>query len=193
MYMHYQHIQLNSGTKLTKLKFSSYSHLNKIQGTNDFQKLKELVGFIKQIPATSREYDSKLNIWIIPRAQFNNLEGIFKTIYSIDTKEHTDLKRWAEGLLEVEPEQVNAAPKPEDFFYSTQQPVGQPKIDKETARKLFVDFISRESISVFENGDLIKSYKLAARKLHPDLNGGDARKMTELNSLWQQYKSLAGV
>lgn len=193
MYMHYQHVQLSSGTSLTKVKFSSYANLNKIQGTNDFQKLKELVGFIKQIPATSREYDSKLNIWIIPRAQFDNLEGIFKTVYFIATKEHTDLKRWAEGLPEIEPEQVNTAPKPEDFFYSTQQPVGQSKIDKETARKLFVDFISRESISVFENGDLIKSYKLAARKLHPDLNGGDARKMTELNSLWQQYKSLAGV
>jgi hypothetical protein len=36
---------------------------------------------------------------------------------------------------------------------------------------------------------MMRAYKITARKLHPDL-GGDAAKMSELNSLYMQYKEI---
>lgn len=192
LFVHYENISV-LGRPYVKLKFSTSGMSAQMNGASNFKLVKECVDYLKQIPATSRTFEPGTLFWTIPTSNFTLLKGIYIKLDKVpDTNFilHTDLKRWNAGLEGVVLEHEKVAPKPEDFFYSTAQPVGQPKVDIETARKTLVDFLIRESIQVFENGDIAKSYKIAARKLHPDLNGGDASKMTELNFLFQQYKSL---
>lgn len=196
IYCHYENFTINTHidgtiTKLTKLVFSSHNISLNMYGKYNFEILKAYIFAIKQIPVSERTYDPKYKIWIILTDKFEVLKRLWESTHPNMCISHPDLKLWIEGKEGYKSEfEAREEQKPEDFFYSTSQPVGQPKVDMETARKQFVDFLIRQSIQVFENGDLIKSYKLAARKLHPDLNGGDSSKMSELNMLWQQYKQL---
>lgn len=192
LYCHYEHFTV-ADKKLTKLKFSSDLFKPLMYGNINVLNLETCVIMIKQIPASERTFESLLKIWTIPTPSFDILRTLWdKSNIIIENNfiSHADLKRWAEGLEGVVLEHEKTAPKPEDFFYNTGQVIDGLKVSKEQARMTLVDFLTREAITVFENGDLIKSYKIAARKLHPDLNGGDATKMTELNFLWQQYKEL---
>lgn len=192
LYCHYEHFTVVD-KNLTKLKFSSDTRRPAMVGDLNFINLKTCVEIIKQIPASLRTFEPYQNIWTIPASSFNLARTLWESTKKIDVNNfipHADLKRWADGLEGVVLEHEKTAPKPEDFFYNTGQVIGGPKVSKDQARMTLVDFLTREAITVFENGDLIKSYKIAARKLHPDLNGGDASKMSELNMLWRQYKEL---
>lgn len=194
IYVHYEEIQAGGVLPLTKFVFSSSSARSAGGDKAHTDRIKKCVEFIKQIPISDRSFDAVKYTWTVHTSAFLNLRALWNHMnYTIDRQSyflHADLKRWMDGLEGVVLEHEKVAPKPEDFFYSTSQPVRTPKVDKETARMLLVDFLIYEQVQVFANGDLIKSYKQAARKLHPDLNGGDASKMTQLNYLWQQYKEL---
>lgn len=75
---------------------------------------------------------------------------------------------------------------PQDFFYTPAPPVSTAPSKSEAARLLApILGIPESSIGSLEFKELKKYYRAAAMLAHPDRNGGDGARMTNLNYLWQ--------
>lgn len=212
LYCHYEIFTLNTtlantnvptSLNMMKLKFSSSASNGAVVNFNrDGAKLKEIIQIIKQIPAGKRSYDDTTNIWIIPATQLSVIDLLLSTQlntrYNSTMIRHLDLNAF---LNSPAPETKNAwsdikvkAEKPEDFFYKPTNgvmPIADIQARFITIVSPFVPIPSLDDFSKFNKEWFMRAYKITARKLHPDL-GGDPNKMSELNSLYMQYKEMVG-
>jgi hypothetical protein len=195
VYVHYTTITI-AGIDYVGLCFSDSSSRLPIGFIkSDFITVKKIVEIIKQIPPSERVYDPISKIWTIPTPKFATLSNILRAMQvkplcwsPNDFDDFLAGKSHSTKVDSVE-EAAKVAPKAEDFFY-TQAPIKKlvSEVEVETALcKLFdLSYSDVESMRL----NVKKLYRQAAKQLHPDLNGGDASKMTELNYYFQQYKTL---
>lgn len=192
-------------TQMVKLKFASNKNIVKLS-TLDFNKIKsDYLPLLKQIPAGKRKFDPLDNVWTIPASAF----AVLKQIVEINSGSpqavirHKDLyadfilasnqnnnsatqKAWHETVREQASFEAEAA---EDFFHQQTITTTMPVTDIQAKlRELILPFATFE---LNTREDFMRGYKIAARRYHPDVKGGDAQKMSELNSLWMQYKEIA--
>ena len=202
LYLHYEEFQIlnpqtNAIQDLVRFVFSISASEKKIYGAKNFATLKDCNIYTKQIPANDRTYDPVSNVWVVPKANFKALTTIYLAMkYIYDDSfiiKHNSLQDWIEGRATAKKHEV---PKAEDFFYTYGQPVAGTTLSKDSiAAKLQVllieAFDGTESIDLTKASaiDLVKLYRKAALKLHPDRNNGDGSKMSELNMYWQLYRS----
>lgn len=191
---------------MIRAKFSSsYNDARIINFKRDGDYLtKHIVHMIKQIPSGYRTYDPATFIWMFPQKNFALIELLMKGQPSIKTTEatrlHTSLddfispptrkeRIWADDLFDSGKIKVEAA---EDFFNAgiNSGEVIVPEDVKSKFIALIRPVISFDITINAERDVFLRGYKLAARKFHPDLAGGDAAKMSELNMLWSQYKEV---
>jgi hypothetical protein len=195
LYCHYQMLDIG-GIEMMKLVFSSQSrHANRLL-SHDFETAKPIIHLIKQIPSAKRNYDPIWKVWTIPATHFSIIIGLVPQGNDI---QHTNLDEFINPPI---PEQKkwydNAnikAESAEDFFHS-HSPVTSSLMTETELKQRIAAIIYEVIIPSYdlENGtkqDLLRAYKLAARRLHPDVIGGNAALMSELNSLWMQYKEIA--
>lgn len=199
-------------TQMVKLKFASNKSTVKLQ-TSDFNRVKTVyLPLLKQIPAGKRKFDVIDNVWTIPAYSFDVIRqlveqetgtGYFSPYMgSSNVIKHKDLykdyifaandtssktqKAWHETVREQASFEAEAA---EDFFHQSVTVHELSATDIQQQLKLLI----APHINFELNGreDFMRGYKIAARRYHPDIKGGDAQKMSELNSLWMQYKEIA--
>lgn len=163
----------------------------------DKSTLQTCVTILKQIPAGKRSYDPSNHVWTIPAAALNTIE-LYLVAYGGALLEHQNLfvamqpkteqtaKHWAEDLRASGKVKAEAT---EDFFKNS-APVSSGTLDSNTLQQRLILLIKPYiSFDLNDRESFLRGYKIAARKLHPDL-GGDAAKMSELNSLFMQYKEV---
>jgi hypothetical protein len=215
IYLHYETFNISANaanamgldsTQMVRLKFAS--NKNRVSlAKYDFDKVqKNLLPLLKQIPSGKRKYDPVDYVWTIPASTF----AIIRILVEHDGDpsaviKHKDLYKdfihfnwnqaaepassWHEQIRESEDFQQKVE-APEDFFKNNTTTITSVMTETEIKQKLallikpFINF----DLNVRE--DFMRGYKLACRRLHPDIKGGDAAKMSELNSLWMQYKEL---
>jgi hypothetical protein len=199
LYLHYEEFQISLPDKgvqdLVRLVFSISAIERKVYGAKVFATIKDCCYYLKQIPGDSRTMDPKTYIWTIPQDKFDSLKKIYLTMQYINSesyfKKHDSLQDFVDG---VKKHKLGDIPKAEEFFYSYGQPVAGGSLSKESiAAKLqgiLAEALKTEiDLSKSTAIDLLKVYRKAALIYHPDRNGGDGSKMSELNMLWQMYKS----
>lgn len=200
LYCHCEKFSLASQA-LVKLKFSGSPNLkNSYISFADKKHLQTCVTLLKQIPAGKRSYDPSTYIWTIPETNLEIVE-LYLNANGGAIIEWADLaaamnpqtqknKNWADSLRDagkVKSESV------EDFFKnapgsSTTASAGALTTEalQQRLTLMIKPFVSFE---LEDRESFLRGYKIAARRLHPDL-GGDAAKMSELNSLFMQYKEV---
>lgn len=213
LYCHYEIFQLPidvgnmpAGSNMMRFKFSSSTlKASVLNFKRDGDVMKRTIELIKQIPTGKRSYDPATNIWTIPLINKTLIDGmIFSQFISGGSNinqvviEHPDLDQfinppiqnteskntWSQTKVKVE--------NPEDFFYKAPTILSEPDI------KMRLIEITKPYLSLPPTMDevnkewFMRAYKITARKLHPDLNPdpSSAKKMSELNELWTQYKEL---
>lgn len=214
LYIHYEDMPIAqdivdvSGGSLEpvmiKFKFSSSSINCVLNFKRDGEMMNQLIFLIKQIPASHRSFDPVDYIWTIGESKFEPL----KMLVNAQDKTrpfccyHSDLnafiyppkvekkdQSWAE---EIKARHNFKTEQPEDFFHSVSAEslvLNQSTIETKMLQ-LIKPYINFEP-ALGNKMDFGRAYKLAARRLHPDLATGDASKMSELNMLWMQYKEVA--
>ena len=199
LYLHYEEFQISLPDKgvqdLVRLVFSTSATEKKVYGAKVFATIKDCCYYLKQIPGDSRTMDPKTYIWTIPQDKFDSLKKIYLTMQYISSesyfKKHDSLQDFVDG---VKKQKLGDIPKAEEFFYSYGQPVAGGSLSKESiAAKLqgiLAEALKTEiDLSKSSAIDLLKVYRKAALIYHPDRNGGDGSKMSELNMLWQMYRA----
>ena len=183
LYLHYEEFQISLPDKgvqnLVRLVFSISATEKKVYGAKVFATIKDCVYYLKQIPGDSRTMDPKTYIWTIPQDKFDSLKKIYLTMQFISSeayfKKHDSLQDFVDG---VKKQKLGDIPKAEEFFYSYGQPTAQATLSKESiASKLELILIQAlgEPVDLAKASaiELLKIYRHAALKLHPDRNGGD--------------------
>ena len=192
------------GENYILVKFSSGKHpSDQVIGNTDHNVLKAIVTLIKQIPSSKRTYDPVYKTWTIPEDSLLQLKAtnLFKSFLwpclmfaitqplpnnsSSPWGEKKDKKSWAEdiktsGAFKVE--------EPEEFF-KNQASAPVPMLTTEDLTKKLSQLIKPYvNFELVAREDYLRGYKIAARRLHPDVAGGSSAAMLELNSLFAQYK-----
>lgn len=202
MYIHYARIEFN-GKRLVQLLFCSRDHLdyslteqkNKaFTSKNDWRQMAiPVVSMLKQIPSNQRNYDNENKVWTILETKWDALIDILK-VMGFKFKSYTNLYI---DLIDIVPVAYakTEVPKIEDFFYNEpidyeNQLVSSGPTIEDIINKLNELLETKISIDKAYSIDLKKLYRKAAMKYHPDLNGGDTSKMTELNYYWQEYQKV---
>jgi len=208
MYIHYARTTNQVGTKLVQLLFCSgdRGRYNITKQTNEFYISKydwqqyciPVVSMLKQIPSSQRSYDQPNKVWTILETKWNTLIEIFRAL-NFEFKCYNNLyvdcvdKDWDGRKTAYEKVVID----PTEFFYENADERGTLSSPsdltieqiEESLREL-LSITKDVTFSIITESDLKKFYRKAAMKFHPDLNGGDASKMTELNYYWQQYNQL---
>lgn len=161
----------------------------------------ELVkSFFKQINIAYVTYDATTHMYTIIGPNGTKLLAIIEMgrnsglLSNLQVKKIVDLEdKIQKGNLLWEPPKAKASQRvevkfnEEDFFH---KPVSQSNelsgnaLYEALAALLAIDVASLKSAS----NDALKSiYRKAAMRLHPDRNGGDASKMSELTYLWRLF------
>jgi hypothetical protein len=203
MYLYYEHHKDATGKiVLTEMRLSS-SATGKLyidhKSTRE-QTLKSLcIPILKSPPVSNRSMDEKIWVWTYfghvrqvagPRLGQDLAWGqiVIEKLTAVTTAVGTPI-----GLIEVHDlaaQAVNnyvnlsAAPKmrPEEFFYNHGVTASQPALTKDQVIVKLKVLLATDVVDK-------KSYRTAALKFHPDRNGGDGSKMSELNMLWQLYNA----
>lgn len=202
MYIHYAIIDLPKG-KFVQLKFCSneFPTWSITENKNVFFVSKQdwnlvaapLVTMIKQIPSTKRVWDAKNYTWTIPEDVWQRIAIVAKNGLGCKLKEHKNLYQ---DFIYYNPQKPIEAPSADEFFYqqtenfSTNQSTEISKEDIENKLRELLELNPDLTFSIVKFDDLKKLYRRAAMKFHPDVNGGDASKMTELNYYWQEWQKV---
>jgi len=220
MYIHYEVMNI-SGIEIIRLAFSSSPANVHVAGNIDFDLVKKMTTFIKQIPPTDREqikHSTGAWTWAFPKAKYDTLRDMWKAANWItDTTciEHPvgmlDLfiqhgrgygkkapKQRFDGSWDNDYESIEdaskEAPKAEDFFYNNAQPVAGSEMPLTVVKKQLEEMLdSAIDLKAMSPIELKKMYRKAAMKYHPDRNNGDGTKMSQLNYLYQYYISAGGL
>lgn len=204
MYIHYARIDLN-GKECVQFLFCSKSHLdwsvterkNKafVSADDWKQSCIPIVSMLKQIPTSQRVYDTDTKVWTILKQKWNDFLPLLK-LMGFKYKSYANLYT---DLIDKIPasHQKYDIPNAEEFFY---QQTEQEQNAIFSSSELTKDQIETKLKEIFmlpaltgDGIDLKKLYRKAALKFHPDLNGGDATKMTELNYYWQEYQKVRTI
>jgi hypothetical protein len=142
--------------------------------------IKPAIDFIKQmVPATAREYNTSTNKWSIGIEYWPPLAIVLKDALHFTLHEVTAEDAKSIPNIEVPKEYA------ENFHYKQEVISSNTETASSIAEKLSV-FLG-EKITTQELTELKKLYRKRALELHPDRNGGDGSKMSELNRLWTLY------
>jgi hypothetical protein len=161
---------------------------------------KALFSFIKDdglkgIELKDRIFDPTTNIWSF-------LNGKGKVVYdfilaNVLTQKTVRLKR-IQGLAD----QVRAGYvaelriesfSSEDFFYNKEGALTSTAISKEQILEKLCALllVPKDTFEIASVRNQKQFYRVAAMRLHPDRNNGDATQMSELNMHWQLYKPFS--
>ena len=220
MYIHYARIIVpTTGAKIVQLLFCSKDHLDYslTEGKNkafiskyDWQQFCiPVVSMLQQIPSTQKVYDQTNKVYSIfdtkwdgyfDKIKNNQIPGIIDIAKALGFQ----FKSWENiytDLIDKVPEKwkESGVPDASEFFYDNDTERHSPqaselsKEDIEKELKNLLEINQDITFSIIQENDLKKMYRKAAMKFHPDLNGGDSSKMTNLNYYWQQYQNLQKV
>lgn len=188
----------------TRYVLTSDRNQKKIWGNPNWKRIKAISEIVKQIPSTLRSYDDVTDIWTIPRDKFEDVvrklvddsfcpmlvfgQSLDDFALNKPLNSNTSSNSWADAARKQASFKAEAT---EDFFKNAAP--AQTLMPLEDVRTQLMQLIKPHVPATLELKDkesFLRGYKLAARKLHPDFNGGDSSKMTQLNYLFQQYKEL---
>jgi hypothetical protein len=181
---------------VNNLKFnSSERNLNAPLKRLDYKNVQGILESIKQIPAGQRSYNPQFKIWTIPEETFIVVEILVKIInpkgmvpwnnlFPQTSTPNSNNEDWTGEALKRAKVEV-----PEEFFnsYSVVSEALAPSVLQEKLQAIVRPYVLNAPET---REDFIRAYKITARKLHPDMATGNAKLMTELNSLWMQYKEI---
>jgi len=180
MYVFFEHHKDANGTVLaTDVVCSSYESGNGIDWKKDKLHMELMTRLFKTPPIAVRTYNETSHVWsYLGDAGMHLLETIqefFKKLnvlinfYEIDSLEENLGRFNIRKAKKIDPSQ---------FFYNRAIPTSV-EITKSDAEAFL------RKLGVVDK----KSYRMKALALHPDRNGGDGAKMSELNMYWQVYNA----
>lgn len=159
-----------------------------------------LSSMFKQVATKNTLYDPITHIWtfighygqiILAFIESGKTQGIISGLEVIEVDNLQERVKTGTLNKKNKSKQIEGERKfkEEDFFYA---PVTQdsglsgPALVQKLVPLLLC---SEDELTKADNQQLKKFYRLAAMRLHPDRNNGDASKMSELNMLWGIYTS----
>lgn len=199
MYVYYEHHKdANNKIVLTELRLSSYKY-GRLKIDFKSSPLEELIfkACVQVLKFPAQQYymyDPPTYMWsymgqfdvsssygeeVIKKleAVVNVMGGDFKAI-AVEDLAAQAVNNWVE-LSPNKKKKMSA----EEFFYNHGTPASTPALTKEQVQEKFRALTG----AVFMDK---KSYRQAASRFHPDVIGGDAAKMSEINMLWQLWMSF---
>jgi len=178
MYVFFEHHKDADGTVLaTDVICSSFEHGIGIAWKRDQSLFEIMKRLLKTPPLEKRSYNESLKIWTyLGTSGFSLLEIIQDTFtklrMGVEFREVQDLESQvaAGGIAVAKQKKID----PKTFFYNA-APISHEITREQASAKL------KELFAVTDK----RSYRVAALAFHPDRNGGDGRKMSELNMYWR--------
>ena len=143
----------------------------------EWKDFKELLKAL--IPASNRVYNPQTKLWTIDSTGFASLKKIMDTLHiyyykvdSFSSKESKNSKVYDSS----------------DFFHNP-APALAVETKESLAERLTKILDLAIEIKHISPDELKKFYRRKALEYHPDRNGGDGSKMSELNSIWSAYNA----
>lgn len=195
MYVFYQHHRDGHGkVVLTEIKMSSSKDRWKLNFNNSVDELQ--FNLTKQVlktpPVGARMYDDSTKVWTYLEDHGVQVIEKIKTATSVVGGGATLVE--VDNLAEIAAQyffdvRIKAkAQRPEDFFYEHGQLQATPAITKTVAAAKLLTLFETPILPT-DPSDLKKLYRRAALRLHPDRNGGDGSRMSDLNMYWGIYNA----
>lgn len=206
VYINYSDFSWNN-QNYVQMAFSGNKNYHDVHyiSKQEFELVKLLITLIKQqIPSAQRNYEPTEKIWMISAQKRQEYETLFSLTgnytwnkvpslldYIITSKLDYDRNLFSaqkQREFEYMKQQGIKAENAEDFYHQFKEPESQQvsKIPFIEIKKRLFDLMDYKMEVQLTKTD----YRKASRKLHPDFNGGDGSKMSELNMLWQEYIKL---
>jgi hypothetical protein len=192
MFVYYEHHKDATGKViLTELRLSSYGDgtlaLNKKSLTEET--LKTLcLGILKWPPIDCRSYDEKSVVWsywgqygiksTYGEEILNKLHAVCRPIQELVQIPVQNLA--AQALNHRVDMSTKKRMTVEEFFYNPNAVAPSVPLTRDAIITKLTTLLGSDVIDK-------KTYRTAALKYHPDRNGGDGSKMSELNMLWRMY------
>lgn len=196
LYVFFEHHKDASGKTLaTDVTVSSWLHGKGINWGRDNIAANVMVGkggLLKTPPIAVRSYNEPLKLWTyLGDAGYHLLEVLQETFdklkMQIEFRECSELERHLEegGI----PDEATTKFDPKNFFYNKAGVNTTQEITKDVAiQKLSVFFdLDLADMQKLGQKDAKRLYREQAKMLHPDHNGGDGSRMSELNMYWRVY------
>lgn len=130
------------------------------------------------VPASMRAYKSAVFTWEIAIEFWNPLKTTLEAMQF-----YCQLKQ------DVVTAKVNVSKEYAENFYHKPEPI--TKVESKESLALKLSEYLGITIAAQELSELKKLYRQKARELHPDYNGGDGARMSELNRLWTLFSQSA--
>jgi hypothetical protein len=169
---------------------SSYEDNFLINWNRDKVQFEIMKKMLKSPPISVRVYSDKTHIW-----SYLGQEGFFLLKTLQEAFDKIPAMRIEFRLVEGLEEAVKAGSirkekqhkfDANNFYYNRFSPIME--LTRETAAPLLAKLLGCEEAAI--NKSL---YRQAARLYHPDFQGGDGSKMSELNMLWRIYNATTVV
>lgn len=195
LYVFFEHHKDAKGVTLaTDVSVSSFLHGKGIFWKRDEAQFKVMTGLLKSPPIAVRSYNEDLKIWTyLGDSGFHLMEVLQDTFGKLHLQiEFRECSKLEECLLAGGiPEQSSVKFDPANFFYNKAGVAQSAEITKDKAiEKLAIIFsLDTEDMGKLHPKDAKRLYREAALQLHPDRNGGDGSKMSELNMYWRIYNA----
>jgi hypothetical protein len=139
---------------------------------HEFQAVQAMTGLIRAtVPASHREYNPNSHEWTLLDAYWDNFHAVLK-----------------QGNFKLTEDKTVA---PEDFFYQNQGVASATIVDKNTLANQLLALLGITAEELADANKAKKAYRRTALLLHPDRNGGDGSRMSELNSVWSSYNATS--
>lgn len=130
-----------------------------------------------------------LTKWALLGRAAQNINAQFKRPVGNPANPKSQAYWKAYGGADYEFKDPDASIDEDDFFYSKTQPTTSASTPLASIEASLLALLGLSKLPA-EATELTRCYRKAALRLHPDHNAGDGSKMSELNSLWTQYKKL---
>ena len=190
---------------LTQFVMSSFRSFPRINWKDEEEKHTcHLVGsLLKAVPSEHRDYDADTKIWsvvgdygksvlrTINVAISKNIAGKTVIVELSDLESRVKAKNFSDAETKVKVDTAQFESQfAEGFFH--REPVSNSTALSGDELYAALSKLLNLPVEVVKTGDkkiLKRAYLQSTKRLHPDLPGGDAKKMAELNSLWSIYNS----
>lgn len=195
LYVFFEHHKDAQGKTLaTDVTVSSFLHGKGINWKIDKIPFEAMNRLLKDPPINVRSYNNDLKLWTyIGDAGYHLMEVLQEAFSKLRMQlEFRECEKLEENLQNGSiPEKASKKFDAANFFYNKAGIAQSSEISKPQAiAKLAIFFdLDVEDMGKLHPKDAKKLYREAALKLHPDRNGGDGSKMSELNMYWRVYVS----
>lgn len=189
MYLFYEHTRDASGkVVVTDVTTSSYESGKGISWSTDRPVHEFLLLMFKKIPIAYRTFNPDTKVWSFIGGQGEVLlKQIEAAALGAGLSSKIKFEEIPELATQMEAGGIDRSKKkqfnPEDFYYNKNAPVATKTLSKEEVKKKLLVLFDC-GVEPLDAVEWKKLYRKAALKYHPDRNGGDASKMSELNMLW---------